>query len=482
MSSIQQKRISMTSTFFFYFPLQAATWHCSRCCIVVCDDCIQPPADPDAAPTCLLCNQELSTLQQVAPVVPFWLQYTQFMRLPLSLLGIFLLVLLFAVPIFTPSTANIPIMFCMYVIAGFYGWHLLQQAATGILKDLSIDNLRQQSTKLAIQFAAFLAAIFVALDVLAVKMPTLAHSLNIALVLVLPAILMTVAIEKQISSVMQFSQLTLIISKLRFLYVPVVLASLLLLTITSAITTLLADVLSAQVMQGLEQALYSYGLWVMMSVVGYVLFEFHQLLDFEVLGKKNKKRILSKQQDIQQARLEVFLKEGAYDKAAALLKTQSEKFKNNPDIQEKYYQLLIFMQDAEQVPFQASHYMEALLAVGQDAQALDVLRKVRRLVPNFMPPTAEMRYTLAKVSAEHQHYELACDLLRQLHKEYPHYAELPEAYLLLAKLLHEKFNNSREALETMEYLALRFQKHPRYALIDKFWRALGGKPKEDFVL
>lgn len=472
----------MTTSFCKYHPLQTATWHCSRCCIRVCDDCVQPALDVDAVPTCFLCNQELTTLQQIAPVVPFWLQYTQFMRLPLSLLGMFLLVLLFAVPVFTPSTATIPMMFAMYVIAGFYGWHLLQQAATGILTDLSTNSFRQQSGKLAIKVASLLAAIFVALNVLAVKMSALAHGLNIVLVFILPAILMTIAIEKQISAVMQLSQLHLIVSKLRFLYVPVVLASLLLLSITTAITTLLADVLSGQVMQGLKQALYSYGLWVMMSVVGYVLFEFHQLLDFEILGKKNKKRFLPKQHDIQQARLEVFLKEGAYDKAAAVLKAQSEKFKNNPDIQEKYYQLLIFMQDAEQVPFQASHYMEALLAVGQDAQALDVLRKVRRLVPNFMPPTAEMRFTLAKVSAEYQYYELACDLLRQLHKEYPHYAELPEAYLLLAKLLHEKLNNSPEALEVMEYLALRFQKHPRYALIDKFWRALGGKPKEDFVL
>ena len=40
------------------------------------------------------------------------------------------------------------------------------------------------------------------------------------------------------------------------------------------------------------------------------------------------------------------------------------------------------MQDAELVPIQASHYMEALLEVGQVPHALDVLMKVRRLVPD----------------------------------------------------------------------------------------------------
>ena len=126
--------------------------------------------------------------------------------------------------------------------------------------------------------------------------------------------------------------------------------------------------------------------------------------------------------------------------------------------------------------------MEALLEVGKVPQALDVLIKVRHLVPDFMPPTPEMRFNLAKACVDNQHYELGCDLLRQLHKEYPHYPQLPEAYLLLAKVLHEKLNAAAEALEAMEYLALRFQKHARYELIERFWRSLGGKPKEDFVL
>jgi tetratricopeptide (TPR) repeat protein len=472
----------MATDYCKYHPLQSATWHCTTCHISLCNDCVQPSLESDAAPTCFLCNQTVTSLHQAAPVVPFWLQYTQFMRLPLSLLGAFLLALVFAMPIFVPENMLFPMMLGSYIVAAIYGWHLLQQAATGELKDIGINVISKKTDKLTLQIGLVIAVIFVSLDVLVLKVPLLAHSLSVLLVFVLPAMLMTVAADKSIASMFQLSNIKNIVSALRFFYVPLVAASLLLLMISSAVIGLLADILSSQVTQGLEQALYGYSLWVMMSVVGYVLFEFHQVLDFEVLGQKKKKHTVSKVQDKQQARLAVYLKEGAYEKAAALLKTQSEKQKNNPEIQEKYYQLLIFMQDAELVPIQASHYMEALLEVGQVPQALDVLMKVRRLVPDFMPPTPEMRFHLAKACVDNQYYELARDLLRQLHKEYPHYPQLPEAYLLLSKVLHEKLKASTEALETMEYLASRFQKHPRYDLIERFWRSLGGKPKEDFIL
>lgn len=472
----------MATDFCKYHPLMTATWHCTTCHIRLCDDCVQPAIETDAMPACFLCNQPVVSLHQAAPVVPFWLQYTQFMRLPLNLFGIFLLALLFIMPQFSPSHVLLATIFAAYAMAALYGWSLLQQAATGELKDISVEFLSKHTNKLALQMALFIGAIFVGLTLLLAKMPLLAGILGFVFLTMLPAMLIAVAKDQSITSVIQLSGIKEIIWSLRFFYVPLVAASFVLLLISSAVSGLLADVLSPQLAQGLQLSLYSYGLWVMMSVVGYVLFEFHQVLNFEVLGKKHKKRFTAKLQDKQQARLEVYLKEGAYEKAATLLKTQSEKQKNNPDIQEKYYQLLDFMQDAEQAPIQASHYMEALLEVGQVPQALEVLVKVRHLVPDFMPPTPEMRFNLATACMENQHYELACELLRQLHKEHPHYPQLPEAYLLLAKVLHEKLNASAEALEAMEYLASRFQKHPRYALIDKVWRALGGKPKEEFLM
>ncbi|HQV80608.1 MAG TPA: hypothetical protein PLW69_06530, partial [Agitococcus sp.] len=131
---------------------------------------MQPSLESDAAPTCFLCNQAVTSLHQAAPVVPFWLQYTQFMRLPLSLLGAVLLVLLFVIPIFMPDTMTLPMMFGAYTVAAIYGWHLLQQASTGELKDIGINVLSKNTNKLTLQIGLAIAVIFVSLDVLTAKM------------------------------------------------------------------------------------------------------------------------------------------------------------------------------------------------------------------------------------------------------------------------------------------------------------------------
>ncbi|HNA21598.1 MAG TPA: hypothetical protein PLN40_09320, partial [Agitococcus sp.] len=94
----------------------------------------------------------------------------------------------------------------------------------------------------------------------------------------------------------------------------------------------------------------------------------------------------------------------------------------------------------------------------------------------------EMSFDLAKAFMETGDYQRVVDLLTDLHKEHPHFVALPEAYLLLSKVLYEKMNNQPLALETVEYLVNRFQKHPRFELIDKVWRSLGGKPKQDFII
>jgi uncharacterized membrane protein len=148
------------------------------------------------------------------------------MRLPLSLLGAVLLVLLFVIPIFMPDTMTLPMMFGAYTVAAIYGWHLLQQASTGELKDIGINVLSKNTNKLTLQIGLAIAVIFVSLDVLTAKMALLSGCLATLLVFVLPAMLMTVAVDKSIASMLQFSNIKTMLSDLRFFYVPLVAATL----------------------------------------------------------------------------------------------------------------------------------------------------------------------------------------------------------------------------------------------------------------
>lgn len=472
----------MANEYCKYHPMIHAAWFCPSCHIRLCDDCVQPSVEQDVAPSCLLCGQVTTSLQQPKEVIPFWLQYTHFLRVPLSLLGIFLLIICFVLPQLVPANLAIPTMIAVYFFAACYGNSLLLQTMRGELKDINLASLAKSLTSLVVQISLMIAVFLTALNWLSVKVHSLALLANVAAALVLPVMLIAIMIEKQISAVLQWHLLKDIMAKLKFFYLPIVCASLLLWGLSSAIIRLLADVSSTATAQGLEQALYSYSVWVMMSIVGYVLYQFNQLFGLELADPKNKRRSVPKNTNKQEARLAVFLKEGAYEKAASLLKTIAEKQANNPEIQERYYQILVFMQDIDLIPIQANNYISALLTNGQGTQAIQVFNRIQRLIPEFKPQTPEVSFDLAKVFMEKQEYEQVVILLKNLHKDNPHFVALPEAYLLLSKVLFEKLGQQQEALETMEYLVTRFQKHPRFALIDKVWRSLGGKPKQDFIL
>lgn len=472
----------MANEYCKYHPLTNAVWHCTTCCINLCDECVHPLTEHELTPTCLLCGQLTVSLQQPKAIVPFWLQYTNFLRLPLSLLGIFLLVFLFILPQLVPFNLALPATGFAYFIAAYYGSNLLQQTLSGTLKDISLLNLIKSSNSLFVKLSLLIACVLTGLDILSGMMQGVALLLSIGAVLLFPAMLISVIVEKQLSALVQFNVLKDVLIKLKFYYLPIIGALLLLWSISFAIIRLLTDVLPITTAQGLEQALYSYGLWVMMSVVGYVLYQFNQLFDLELTQHKTKRRSIVKTSNKQEARLEVFLKEGAYDKAANLLKTLAEKQPNNPELQERYYQILVFMQDIDLIPIQANNYISALLANGQGTQAIQVFKRMQRLIPEFKPQTPEVSFDLAKSFMEKQEYEQVIGLLSGLHKGNPHFAALPEAYLLLSKVLFEKMGRQQEALETVEYLVARFQKHPRFELIDKVWRALGGKPKQDFII
>ena len=478
----QQKSMHFMATDYCkYHPLVSATWHCPACHISVCDDCTHMTGEMENTPNCLLCNQPLTSISHSAAIAPFWQHYTDFMRLAFNPMGILCLLIMVVLPTLAPSGLLLPIAGGAYFVLALYGWALLQHTATGNLKLPTLQNISQSISKLALEVSALVALVFVLLGVLALKSVVAAIVISGLLLVLAPVMLMAVAIDKSMSSLWQHHAWLHIWGAMQLMYVPLAGIAVVLFSVIYAVTNIMADILPVGGLQGLKQGLYGYGLWVMMAVTGYALFQFQKPLHFEVLGKKNKKRVVNRKLDNQAARLEVYLKEGLYDRAAALMKVVAEKQKKNPEIQERYYQLLVFMQDKEQIPYQATSYLEALLETGQHSLALQVLIKLQFLIPDFRPQTPDMCFELAKACAEQKDYPRAVSLLRDMHKDSPHYANLPEAYLLLAKLLYDKMNEKHDALEILEYLVLRFKKHPRHPQIEHFWRQLGGKPKNDFM-
>ncbi len=471
----------MATDYCKYHPLTTATWHCAGCHISVCDDCTHMTGEAETVPQCLLCNQALVSLSHQQAAEPYWLHYTDFMRMPLNPIGVALLVLMTLLPVFAPEGMLLPIAGLSYVILALYGWGLLQQTTTGSLAFPELGNILKSISTLAVQVSMAIAVIFIGMGLLAAKLGGSILIVGVLLMVFAPLLLMAVVVDKSISSLWQYQSWKSVLEALGLYYWPLAGMVFVVFTVAYAIIHLMADVLPASMLQGLEQGFYGYAMWGTMALVGYTLFQFHKSLHFEIVGeRKTKKRIVSRKLDNQAVRLEVYLKEGLYDRAMALLKVLSEKEKKNPEIQERYYNFLVFMHDKEQIPYQATNYLEALIETNQSSRALEALIKLQYLIPDFRPQTPDMCFDLAKACSELNDYPRAVSLLRNLHKDYPLYTNMADAYFMLAMLLNEKLQEKHEALEVMDYIMARFKKHPRFELMRSYWHQLGGKQKTDF--
>lgn len=471
----------MATDYCKYHPLSTAKWRCETCCIPVCDDCAPAGTDMESLPHCILCNQPLQPVLAGATVEPFWYRSTHFMRLPFSLPGLLILVLMMLLPVVAPDNLLPAMGGASYFLLALIGWMLLVQNSRGEVVFPGLQGVGASLSGAGLSLSLAVAVLFTALSMLADHMPLTGSMLTVLAAAVFPAALLVAATEKTLAAWGRSSAWQQVFSVLRFLYLPLSGASVLLLMLSQAMVGLLADVATPGILQGLRNGFYGYGLWVVFSVCGYCLYQFQEGFGFHSGSPKTRtRRTAVRRLDTNTAKLEVFLKEGMYDKALGLLKSLADRQRTSVEAQERYFQLLVFLKDREGVAMQGESYMAALLADGKNTEALIVLSKILLVMPDFRPEEPAVAYDLARACVELREFAKAASLLDGMHQMSPHFPLLPEAYMLRAKLLHEKLGQSAQALEVMEYLVGRFRKHPRFENMKSYWQQLGGKAQEEY--
>ncbi|HEX5276115.1 MAG TPA: tetratricopeptide repeat protein [Fluviicoccus sp.] len=419
------------------------------------------------------------------PVVePFWQRYTDFLRVPFSLPGVGVLVLLMILPVMAPEKLLLPFAFGSYTLIMLIAWGILQQGSSGEVAFPDFARLGKSLSGPAIPLAALVSALIAALGWLAQDLSFIAFLLAVMAVCLLPVLLMIVGRDKALAGIVQKESWFGIFRAVRFLYIPLGGGAVLLFAFLQALVSLLSDVASPGIVQGMHNGAYGYGLWVVSAVSGYALLQFQDALGFQSEGVRVKGRKSAiRRLDSNTARFEVLLKEGMYDKAVSHLRGQAEKHPNAIDVQERYFQLLVFLRDKSGVAHQGESFLSALLAGDKREEAMVVLSKILLVMPEYRPEDPGTALGLAKACTEFREFARAVQLLDGMHQTSPHFPQLPEAYMLRAKLLHEKLGQSQQALEAMEYLVTRFQKHPRYELMRAYWKQLGGQDSSgDFLV
>jgi len=65
---------------------------------------------------------------------------------------------------------------------------------------------------------------------------------------------------------------------------------------------------------------------------------------------------------------------------------------------------------------------------------------------------ASERFELASLYIGDSKYRLAMHLLNNLHKDHSSYSEIPQAYLLVAKMMTDQFNEDEKAADILHFV------------------------------
>lgn len=452
-----------------YHVLDVASWQCPVCHIDYCEACSPDEVgEPGATHYCPHCNGELRPLGGAHAAQPFWMRLTDFIRSPLSQVGVLLMGVAFFLPVLVSEgpIAKVVELGVLLLVAK-YGWSMFEVASSGSLESPEVSKLiRMEGAELALSVGTVLAAFAIAIGYVFPKSAFYGALLATAFLCLTPLIMVAAGVNRSIGSALSVEGLKASLMGVGPMYAVICVLILGLFVILQSFVSLFSDILPLVVGKGLASCAYAYFVMVIFSLSGYLTFQFQDALGFVardgVRFHRARKRIDSKQ-----VRLEMMLKEGNYVKALAILKEQVQKKGCSLAAHERYQKLLSSMNDQNGMRQHAEVYFRVLLDNGYDSKALSLMRSLLGGISGYRPEDPDLCYDLAVAFERLGDYRLAVHVLNGLHRDASNFVRLPEAYLMAARLLAGALGVPEKALALVRFLEGRYRNHPMYPEIKR---------------
>lgn len=378
---------------------------------------------------------------------------------------------------FTSLLSGFIVGFTLLCVMTKYLFSILQTTSEGRMQPPTLASafsgeglnaLFQQIGVLAIFGAAVFAANHLGGQIL--TMLTMAF-----VVLVLPASVMLLALERNIVSAVNPLQLTLLISTLGWPYV-VLYAHLFMLFLAMGVAV---DFLSMHTNATIAYTgagfFNSYFMMMIFHMLGYVLFQYQEKLGYATADEAEEDQpaapaIRSGRVD---ADIDLFLKEGDYKRVKHLLLDELKKKRSDPWRLEQLYRLCIEQGDIDTLKPFISLVLDTMLIRNQDEQAIKLLKRMYQDDNDYELKEADISFKMAQTAYHLGEYKLIIRLLKDYHSRYPDDAKLVDAYILLAKTLGNGLRMKEKAMAYLRYIIKQFPEHVAIESIKEMEETLG---------
>ncbi|WP_445363082.1 tetratricopeptide repeat protein [Microbulbifer sp. ANSA003] len=168
-----------------------------------------------------------------------------------------------------------------------------------------------------------------------------------------------------------------------------------------------------------------------------------------------------------QAEAQIFLREGDFTSARQALVEGLRRFPSDEILNERYYRLLLATKDKKALLELGPHLLEKFVQINRPHKAAELYIATE---PTPAVRKSEVRHAIAQVLYHQHKYQLAAQLLNNLHKEA--YPQLDAAYLLLAQVYIDGLGREDLAKKLLHFLRQKFPDSAFRSQINTLWNVL----------
>lgn len=471
-----------------YHPTKAAHFTCHECTGSFCEECVsdrsfQKYGRTEAAYYCPKCNVPAINLGMGNILPPFWQRIPSFFVYPFRLQPLFFMMALATVATVFPRSFLVSLFSGITLIK--YSYAVLTNTAHGNLGSPK-DFTKIVGGDIDIVFKQFgiFVAMFFGFAWFAKSFGVLAGLLFVGFaILSVPAMIMSLAATESLIQALNPMVFVRIMSRIGWPYLLMYLFLLMMSGGPAALAPYIVGALSPIVQVFLFSFAKMYYTILSYNLMGYVLLQYQEEIGYEVDYEEVKKHtipdkkggggVTSGDNEIKiLEEVEKNVMDGRIDEAIQFIQSETQGKIEGVPLAKRFYDLLKIAKRKNELVKHCKVYIDVLVKKVMFSEVIRIYKEGLAINPQFIP-NADSLYKIAEWMSRSGDAKNAMNMAVKFIKLNPTHALTPEAYYLIAQILHERLNNIPKAREILKAIVSKYPDHDLAGKANNYLQQLG---------